>query len=53
MIKHIIEQANEQTNYQEACYYIVSQLEKLIPDWDKRQRIIEKIEELYNVELVY
>ena len=53
MIKHIIEQANEQINFQEACYYIVSELEKIIPDWDKRQQIIEKIEELYQIELIY
>ena len=52
-LRQIIEQANKQTNFQEACYYIVSELEKIIPDWDKRQMIIEKIEELYQIELVY
>lgn len=52
-LRQIIEQANEQTNYQEACYYIVSQLEKLVPDWNKREMIILKIEELYQIKIVY
>lgn len=53
MINRIIEIANEKENFQEACYYIVSELEKLIPNWDKREKVINQIELDYNVRLVY
>ena len=52
-LETIINQANEKENLQEACIYIVSELEKLTSNWDIRQRIIEHIEEAYNINIIY
>ena len=52
-LKQIIAEANNKPNFQESCWYIVSELEKLIPDWDKRQSVIEQIEWLYGVKICY
>lgn len=52
-LKQIITEANNKPNFQESCWYIVSELEKLIPDWNKRQSVIEQIEWLYGVKICY
>lgn len=52
-IYNIIDKANEKENFQEACYYIVSEIEKISPNWDIRQNIIEQIEKEYNTNIIY
>ena len=53
MLEKIISEANLKRDFQEASYFIVSELEKLIPNWDKREEVILQIEEEYNAKLVY
>lgn len=53
IINRIINEANEKNNFQEACFFIISELEKICPDREKREMIIEFIEKEYNTELSY
>ena len=53
IINYIIEKANEKETFQEACFFIVSELEKICPDREKKEMIIEFIEKEYNTKLVY
>lgn len=52
-IQTIINKANEKENFQEACFYIVNEIEKISPNWDIRQSIIEQIEKEYNTKIIY
>lgn len=52
-IETIINNANEKENFQEACYYIVSEIEKITKDWDLQQKIINHIEQIYDVNIIY
>ena len=52
-IETIIDNANEKENYQEACFYIVSEIGKIAPNWDIQQKIISQIEQIYDVNIIY
>ena len=52
-IYNIIDKANEKETFQEACFYIVNEIEKISPNWNIRQSIIEQIEKEYNTKIIY
>lgn len=52
-LKTIIDKANEKTTFQDACYYIVEELERIFPDWDTREKVIQQIEKEYNTNIIY
>ena len=52
-IKNIINQANTKKDYQQACYYIHDELQKMNLSWDFIELIKDKINKEYNTNLLY
>lgn len=52
-IKNIIKQANTKKDYQQACYFIHDELNKLNLSWDYIELIKDLINKEYNTNLLY
>lgn len=53
-IEKIMQTSNDFKSFQEACFFIVSEVEKLTSgNWNKKEEIISLIEKEYNTILVY
>ena len=52
-IEKIVSVANNEKTFSETCFFIVSELEKIFSDWDKKELAISYIEKEYYTKLVY
>lgn len=52
-IEKIVSAANNEKTFSDACFYIVSELEKIFSDWNKKELAISYIEKECNTHLVY
>ncbi len=53
-IEKIVQASNSFKSFQEACFFIVSEIEKLTcGDWNKKEKIISQIEQEYQTILLY
>ena len=52
-IKNIIKQANTKKDYQQACYYIHDEINKMNLSWDYIELLKDLINKEYNTKLLY